>query len=299
VKAVITGGAGFIGSHIARRLDQLGWSVVAIDDLSGGRRSNVPASCALDILDVSAVEAVDRIARHAPDVVIHAAAQVSVARSMADPEEDWRVNVVGMKRVIEAAKLAKSRVVFLSSGGAIYGDSDGATETSPPAPRSYYAVHKYVAERYLELSGLSHAIARIGNVYGPRQRADQEGGVVAIFVKALKAHATITVHGTGKQRRDFIHVSDVADAIVTLANTDRSGTWNVATGTSVSINELLSALQDAIGPARDIVMAPVRPGDLFTSRLSVDLIKQDFNWSPKVDLSAGVRLLDDRGGGVA
>jgi UDP-glucose 4-epimerase len=291
VRALVTGGAGFIGSHITDRLLRDGWTVSTLDDLSTGTAAAIPREVELDEVDVASSEAASVIARRAPDVVIHCAAQVSVARSMTDPDEDWRVNVLGTRQVIDGTRGAGARVVFLSSGGAIYGETDGASEDTLPAPKSYYATHKYVAERYLEFSGVSYANARLANVYGPGQRTDLEGGVVAIFANALRSGGEITVHGSGSQSRDFVHVSDVAEAVSMLAGSSRRGTWNIGTGLSVTVRELLSMLEGTFGAASRVIDGPPRDGDVRSSRLIVDRIRSDFGWTPRIELPTGLRML--------
>ena len=247
MKALVTGGAGFIGSHIAHRLVDDGWSVTVLDDLSTGEFDAVPTGAELVVRDVSDPSVVGDIGEIDPDIVVHAAAQTSVSRSMRDPWLDWRTNVQGTWNVIQGSRVADSqRFVFLSSGGAIYGDSDGATEDALPAPQSYYAIHKYVSERYVEFSGLSCSIARLANVYGPGQRGDHEGGVVAVFSEALQNGGDVTIYGSGKQSRDFIHVDDVVTALVCMIDSDKNGLWNVGTGSATSIIDLLHRLQDVI-----------------------------------------------------
>ena len=213
MRALVTGGAGFIGGHVVARLVRDGWETAVLDDFSSGSRDGVPPEAEVCEVDVADARATDEIVRLRPEVIVHAAAQVSVARSMVDPGEDWRVNVLGTQRVIEGARRVGARVVFLSSGGAIYGNTEGADEDALPSPMSYYAVHKYVAERYLALSGVSYAIARLANAYGPGQRAGLEGGVVAVFAEALASGEPITIHGSGDQRRDFVHVDDIVEAL--------------------------------------------------------------------------------------
>ena len=257
----------------------------------GGRAEAVPEGIDLEIVDIGSLRVVDAIAGHQPDVVVHAAAQVSVARSMADPDGDFRINVNGTKLVLEGARRSGARIVFLSSGGAIYGESDGADEASLPAPKSYYGVHKYLAERYIELSGLGFAIARLSNVYSPGQRSDLEGGVIAIFAESLQSNGRITIDGTGDQRRDFVHVSDVTRALVRLAQHDGVGTWNVASGESVSIRGLLRILEAEFGAADQVAQGPARSGDVFNSRLRIDRIGADVGWKPAISLDAGIRDL--------
>jgi UDP-glucose 4-epimerase len=294
LRVVVTGGAGFIGSHTARLFKSNDWDVVVVDDLSGGNPNAVPAGVPIAVVDVGTEEVVGAIVGHHPNVVLHAAAQVSVARSMADPDEDFRTNVLGTKFVLEAARQSGARLVFVSSGGAIYGDADGADESFLPAPKSYYGVHKYLAERYAELSGVDFAVARLSNVYGPGQRAGLEGGVVAIFAEALQAGRAITIDGGGEQRRDFVHVADVARALVDLSEFDGRGVWNVGSGTSVSIGELLAVLEAEFGSARELHHGPSRPGDVFHSRLRIDRIAADVGWAPEIALEVGVRDLRDQ-----
>jgi UDP-glucose 4-epimerase len=180
------------------------------------------------------------------------------------------------------------RFVFLSSGGAVYGEADGAAETWLPRPASPYGIHKLAAEGYVATSGLSYGIARLANVYGPRQRSDLEGGVVAIFCERLAAGLPITIFGTGEQSRDFVYVRDVAEATVLIATTERDGTWNVSTGQGTSVNALLyelSALTD--GPV-GVSHAPARPGDVVVSRLSSALIGSELGWEPRYSLPEGL-----------
>ena len=222
-------------------------------------------------------------------VVIHAAAQVSVAASMGDPTLDLAVNVIGTANVLAGARAAGvKRFVFLSSGGGVYGEADSADEMTVPRPKSYYGSHKYLGERYVELSGLPYANARLANVYGPRQRSDLEGGVVSIFTERLCGGKPITVNGTGEQSRDFVHVYDVVDALLVMANSDRDGTWNVGTGRTTTINELVSLLEGEFERAADVEYGPSRPGDVERSWLSVDAIRDNLGWSARYGLTEDV-----------
>lgn len=291
MSVLVTGGAGFIGSHIVDTLIARGEQVVVLDDLSGGSRDNLPPGVPIVEIDVAGPESARMIADLHPRAVIHAAAQVSVAHSMSDPARDRDVNVVGTANVLEGAKGAGcQRVIFISTGGAIYGETSGASETAMPHPQSYYSAHKYLAERYFELSGLSYGIARLANVYGPRQRSDLEGGVVSIFSERLRAGEPIVIQGSGEQYRDFVYVADVVSAVLAMLDSQLDGTWNVATGSRTTILELLAALEARITPATAIRHEASRPGDLFASRLINDQIRQDLGWQPCFDLAAG---LDD------
>src|SRR5829696_8774040 len=246
---LVTGGAGFIGSHLVDTLLAAGQEPVVLDNLASGDRENLPSGVRVVEMDIADAGVVEVIAELQPEVLIHAAAQVSVAVSMQDPHLDLAVNVEGTANVLEGAKAAGvRRFVFISSGGGVYGESDGADEATLPRPKSYYSAHKYLGERYVELSGLSYANARLANVYGTRQRSDLEGGAVAIFSERLRRGQPVLVNGTGEQRRDLIYVADVVDSLLTMARSNRDGTWNVGTGVSTSILELLHVLEKEIGP---------------------------------------------------
>jgi UDP-glucose 4-epimerase len=289
---LVTGGAGFIGSHLVAALSAAGLEVVVLDDFSGVSASNVPAGVRVVEADVSDPAVVDVIGGLAPRAVFHAAAQVSVALSAADPVRDRAVNVEGTENVISGSLAAGAgRLVFLSSGGAVYGDSDGASERTLPAPASYYGAHKYLAERYVELSGLSFAIARLANVYGPGQRSDLEGGVVSIFLERLLAGEPITVNGTGEQSRDFVYVEDVVQALMTMLHHHTEGTWNVGTGVSTSVAGLLEGLQLELGTNAAPFHAPPRAGDVRSSRFDVDLIDRDLGWTSGYSLTDGLRRM--------
>lgn len=290
---LVTGGAGFIGSHVVDRLHTGGARVVVLDDLSGGDLANLPAGIAIIRADIADPDSVAQIIEARPNAIIHAAAQVSVPRSMADPARDRAINLLGTANVIAAAEAAgNARVVFLSTGGGIYGETlEPATEESLPRPKAYYSVHKYAAERYLELAGLPYAIARLANVYGPRQRTDLEGGVVAIIAQRLLAGSPITIYGSGEQRRDFVHAYDVADALIAMLRSGQNGMWNVGTGQATTINELLAAAEGVFGPAVAIEREPTRAGDVFSSCLSADKIAAELGWRPALSLADGLRTL--------
>ena len=286
---LVTGGAGFIGSHIVDALLASGEDPVVLDNFATGSRSNLPEGVRVVEADVADAGVVDVIAGLGVKTVIHAAAQVSVASSMGNPGLDLAVNVEGTANVLAGARAAGAeRFVFLSSGGGVYGEADGADEDTMPRPKSYYSAHKYLGERYVEFSGLSYANARLANVYGPRQRTDLEGGVVAIFAEKLRSGSPIVINGTGEQSRDFVHVADVVSALLVLAQSRRNGTWNVGTGEASSVLDLLRALEAEIGPATEVRHGPPRPGDVKDSRLSVDRIREELGWSPRYDLTAGV-----------
>ncbi len=286
---LVTGGAGFIGSHLVDGLLRSGEEPVVLDNLVSGDRSNLPRGVILVEVDVADPKAVGVIADLQPDAVIHAAAQVSVAASMQDPGLDLAANVQGTANVLAGARTAGcDRFVFVSTGGGIYGESDGADEATLPRPKSYYGAHKYLGERYVEFSGLSYSIARLANVYGARQRSNLEGGVVAIFTERLNSEQPILINGTGEQRRDLVYVGDVVNALLTMVQSDRNGLWNVATGRSTSILDLLRNLEAQIKPAVQVRHGPSRLGDVNDSRLSIGLIEEDLGWRPEYDLAMGI-----------
>lgn len=294
---LVTGGAGFIGSHLVDQLVRVGARAIVLDDFSSGDVANLPAGVEVIRADIADAQTIDAIAAARPDAIVHAAAQVSVPRSMADPDRDRAVNLVGTEHVIAGAKASgEARLVFVSTGGGIYGETpEPATEQTLPRPKAYYSIHKYAAERYLELSGLPYAIARLANVYGPRQRSDLEGGVVAILAERLAAGLPITIYGTGEQRRDFVHVSDVVRALLAMVQTRQDGLWNVGTGTMTTVNELLRETEGVFGPATAVERVASRPGDVFQSCLAVDAIRRDLGWTPSISLAEGLHTLAPSG----
>lgn len=292
-RVLVTGGVGFIGSHVVDRLLAAGATPVVLDDFSGGNRANLPPGVEVIEADVADPATADRVAAAAPVAVVYAAAQVSVPRSLADPARDRAVNLLGTAHVIEGARRAGERkVVFLSTGGGIYGETvEPADEECLPRPKAFYSVHKWAAERYLELSGLPYAIARLANVYGPRQRSDLEGGVVAIFAERLAAGEPISVYGNGGQRRDFVHVDDVTAAILAMLGSRTHGMWNVGTGRATTIDELLAAAERVCGAAAEVTRHPAHAGDVFSSCLAVGKIERELGWRPTVSLDVGLRTL--------
>ena len=293
-RAVVTGGAGFIGSHIADRLIELGYDVLVVDDLSTGSRANVPQAAHLEDLDV-ADPAVERLlGQWRPAVIVHCAAQVSVASSVLDPARDARSNVLGTIGTVRAAVAGECQsFVYVTTGGALYGQPRyvPCDEEHPIEPISPYGLSKWTGERYLDLLApetTRRVVRRLANVYGPRQRSDGEGGVVAIFAERMRRGQPVEIHGDGLQTRDFVYVSDVADAVVAAVNASRSTTVNIATGRAVSVLDLFAALASIAGYSERPAFVAARAGDVRHSRLAIDRAAHELGWAPRTRLEAGL-----------
>jgi UDP-glucose 4-epimerase len=287
VRALVTGGAGFIGSHLVDALVARGDHVTVVDDLSTGRREYVNPSARLLEHDVREPFETDA------DTVFHLAAQADVGTSVERPGYDAEVNVVGTVNVLEASRRSGATVVFSSTGGAIYGDVDGpALEGSPLRPVSPYGIAKLAAEAYVEGWGRIHGARgvalRFANVYGPRQSSALEGGVVAIFLERMAAGDETVVFGDGGQTRDFVHVDDVVRALVLAAG--RTGdVFNVGTGVETSVNRLHELCREISGAASPARHGPPRPGDARRSVLDVSRAAEALGWSPQIALREGLR----------
>jgi UDP-glucose 4-epimerase len=291
VRALVTGGAGFIGSHVVEALLARGDQVTVLDNLATGKRENVAAGAALHEGDIRTdADAVFDAAR--PELCVHLAAQADVGTSVARPELDADVNVLGTLRVLEAARRHGAQVVFTSTGGAIYGECERpALEDDPRRPLSPYGTSKLAGEEYLatwnRLHGTRHVTLRLANVYGPRQLAKLEGGVVAIFMERLAAGDAPQIFGDGEQTRDFVYVGDVVQAIL-AATRAGGGVFNVGTGVETSVNALFEACRRVAGAEADADHAPARPGDLVRSVLDPGLAERELGWRAEHDLERGL-----------
>jgi UDP-glucose 4-epimerase len=305
MKCLVTGGAGFIGSNLVDALLARGDEVTVVDDLSTGRRANLDGGFAagaelveLDIRDAAGLAALADEKR--PETVFHLAAQIDVRKSLEDPAFDAAVNVGGTANVLDAARGAGSgRVVFVSTGGAIYGEGEGQQlpldESTAIAPLSAYGQSKYAAEGYLalyeRLYGLSTMALRLGNVYGPRQDPLGEAGVIAIFCGLLSSGGRPTVYGDGTQTRDYIYIGDVVAAALAGASSTATGPINIGTGIETNVLELAEAL-GRLGGAESFEpeFAPPRTGEVQRITLDASRAERELGWRPGVSLDEGLRL---------
>jgi UDP-glucose 4-epimerase len=291
VRVLVTGGAGFIGSHVTDALVAREDEVVVVDSLVTGKRENVPAAVTLEVRDVRE-PLTDLADELRPEAIIHLAAQVDVRVSVERPAEDADVNVVGTVRVLEAALRVGAQVVFSSTGGVIYGECDGpVTEDAPLRPESPYGAAKLAGEEYLRtfnrLHGSTHVALRYGNVYGPRQDPHGEAGVVAIFLGALKRGEPPRIFGDGYQIRDYVYVGDAARAALAAIGQD-GGVFNIATGTETSVLELFGLCRAVSGSSLDAVHAEARPGELQRSSLDVERAAAELGFRAMVGLEDGL-----------
>jgi UDP-glucose 4-epimerase len=291
VQAVVTGGAGFIGSHVAEALLARGDEVHVLDDFSHGKPSNIPEGARVHEGDIrrDANTIFDDVE---PELCFHLAAQADVRVSVERPDHDADVNVIGTIQVLDTARRHGTKIVFSSTGGAIYGECDGpAPEDHARLPLAPYGTSKLAGEEYLatynRLYGTSHVSLRYGNVYGPRQDPHGEAGVVAIFMNLLREGGTPKIFGDGRQTRDYVYVGDVVAA--TLAAVENTGgVFNVGTGRETSVLDLYARIQRASGVRREPEFAPPRAGELQRSVLDPSLAKRDLGWEPKQSLDDGL-----------
>jgi len=291
MRAIVTGGAGFIGSHVVDALLARGDEVHVLDDLSAGKQERVAGGAVLHVADVRAPDEVFDAVR--PDAVLHLAAQANVRTSVERPDHDAEVNVLGTLRILEAARRHGAKIVFSSTGGAIYGECDGrAAETAERRPLAPYGTSKLCGEEYLatwnRLHGTSHVSLRLGNVYGPRQDPHGEAGVVAIFMGALREGDTPKIYGDGRQTRDYVYVADVVGAILAALERDSGGVLNVGTGVETSVLELYDAVRRMTGIEREPTLVPARVGELQRSVLDISLAARELGWRPQRSLDEGI-----------
>ena len=296
MKVLVTGGAGFIGSHITDRLIEAGVEVVVLDDLSSGKRDSVHPRARFYQADIASDRIRDIFERERFDCLDHHAAQMNVRRSVDDPVFDARVNILGSLNLLQAAvATGVKKVVFASTGGAIYGEqlSFPADETHQTNPMSPYGVAKLAVEKYLAfyeaVYGLPYVALRYANVYGPRQDPHGEAGVVAIFSERLLRAEPAVINGDGEQTRDFIYVDDVVRANVLAVTTDLRGTYNVGTGLETSVNTLYAMLAKHANAALTAHHGPPKAGEQRRSVLDCRRLQMATAWRPEVCLDEGLR----------
>mgnify|MGYP006290225175 CR=1 FL=1 len=291
---LVTGGAGFIGSHVVEQLLARGDDVLVIDDLSKGRRENVPAQVPIHCVDIADAAALREIDLPPLDAVVHCAAQSSVVVSTEDPARDLAVNVLGTINLLDVCTAHMCPMAFTSTGGAIYGEEAArpTPETAITEPGAPYGASKAAAEIYIRLwardAGIPHAILRLGNVYGPRQRGDGEAGVVAILAERLKEGSPMTLFGHGDPTRDYVHVADVARALIASIGT--AGTFNIATGRETSVRDVYRLVRSAIpeSSSPEPELAPLRPGELHASCLDITRARDMLGWQPTIAVEDGI-----------
>lgn len=295
MRVVVTGGAGFIGSHVVDAFVDYGDDVLVVDDLSSGTRDNVNAGAELAEVDVAdATKLSGRLDEFGPQLICHLAAQASVTVSVTNPELDFASNVRGTFNVCQIAAATGARVIFASTGGALYGNSAPipTPESHFPEPLSPYGASKLAGEAFVATQarslGLAHVVLRLGNVYGPRQSPHGEAGVVAIFSDRLISARAPIVYGHGKPTRDYIHVTDVCRAFTLAAETGATGTFNVGHGKEVSVLELLDVLQRAAGTNLEPQLEALRPGELDRSAIDSRAAAKALGWHAEIPFEDGL-----------
>jgi UDP-glucose 4-epimerase len=300
MRILVTGGAGFIGSHLVDRLIQEGHEVSIVDDLSTGKKKNINPKAAFFKLDILSPK-VERVFKKArPEAMFHHAAQMDVRRSVKDPIFDGQVNILGTVNLLEhAIKAGTKRVIFASSGGAIYGEQDyfPAREDHPQRPVSPYGISKLAGEHYLYYYGRTYGLQwtslRYANVYGPRQDPFGEAGVVAIFTLKLLQNEQPVINGTGKQTRDYVAIDDVVEANMTVLNNGLTETFNVGTGRETSVNQLFRMLAEAMGSPIKERYGPERRGEQLRSCLDAAKLARAAEWEPRTSLPDGLKRTVD------
>ena len=294
-RILVTGGAGFIASHISDALLERGNEVHVLDDLSGGKLENVPDAAVFHEMDIRSEETAELFESVGFDVLMHCAAQMDVRRSVADPSFDADVNLRGLLNLMESGRHNYlKKVVFASTGGAIYGDPDYVPqdEEHPLRPLSPYGIAKLSSEHYLEFYhhtyGIDFVSLRFGNVYGPRQNPHGEAGVVAIFTERLLVGAPVFINGDGNQTRDYVFVEDVVRANMLALDHPGSGIFNIGTAIETDVNELFRIIRDEIDPTYKERHADAKPGEQMRSVLSFEKARAELGWEPEVDVRDGL-----------
>ena len=296
MKILVTGGAGFIGSHVVDHFIDAGHELAVVDNLSSGKRENINPKASFHEVDIGSERLEDVFEHEKPDVVDHLAAQMDVTRSVTDPRFDAMTNVVGIINVLERCVAhGIKRLIFSSTGGAIYGSAKDypATEQTAPEPLSPYAVSKFAGEEYIKLyhriHGLDYVILRYTNVFGPRQAAHGECGVCAVLTELMLAGKQPVLYGFGEPTRDYVYVGDVARANVAVLDAGDNNTFNICSGKPTTVLEIFEALKEITAFEQEPLLKPLRPGEAERSLCTHDKATQVLGWQPKVGLLEGLR----------
>jgi len=293
-KVLVTGGAGFIGSHVVDKFILKGYNVVVVDNLSTGDPKNLNKRAKIHEVDITSPELNRIFLQERPDYVVHQAAQIDVQKSLADPLYDARVNIIGTLNILECSRKIGVKKLVYASSAALYGDPEylGIDEQHRAYPMSNYGVSKYTPEHYLRvydgLYGLSYVVLRYANVYGPRQLATGEGGVISIFINRMLNNKPPVVFGDGKQTRDFIYVEDVAEANLKAVEGDSKGVYNISTNKQTSVNQLVELLKGIIKTDVEPVYKAPRAGDIRHSFLDNTKAVKELKWKPRTTLYEGL-----------
>ena len=299
-RVLVTGGAGFVGSHLVDRLVDDGWEILVLDDLSSGRISRLAGArrrgaVTVHKIDIRSEGLMSAVGRFSPDLVFHLAAQTSVPASVTDPRLDADINITGTVNLLEAAGLADVKRLVFTSTVAVYGRETTlpAREVSPPRPESPYGISKKVVEDYLEFwkqqRGLDYAVIRPSNIYGPRQDPTGEAGVVAVFSRACLDRRRPTIFGSGTDTRDYVYVDDAVDALMRAAEVGGGGTYNVGTGIETTTKQVFRAVARQARFGGSPVDGPPRPGDIPRSVLDWSLAREELGWQPFTTFEDGIR----------
>jgi UDP-glucose 4-epimerase len=297
MKILVTGGAGFIGSHVVDTYVAAGFEVIVVDDLSTGRLSNLNPEVTFYKLDIRSPRLSEVFKKEKPDFINHHAAQMDVRRSVLDPLFDANVNILGTINLIECAKKYQvKRFIYISTGGAVYGEPEylPCDESHPINPICQYGISKHTVEHYLFLYqqnyGLDYVVIRYPNVYGPRQDPGGEAGVVAIFTRAMLRDEQVTINGDGEQARDFVYVKDCAQANLLALRTEKPNTiYNIGCGQATTVNEIFTLLKKTTGYPREAIYGPAKVGETRRIFLSADKARRELKWMPTVDLESGLK----------
>jgi len=295
-KILVSGGAGFIGSHLVDKLIEIGHQVVVIDNLSTGKKENLNSKAKFYELDICDSQVSQIFQEEKPEIVFHLAAQIDVRKSVEDPIQNAKVNISGTLNILEnCRKISVKKFIFTSSGGAIYGDTDTipTAETHLENPESPYGITKLTVEKYLcfyqRTFGLNYTVLRLANVYGPRQSSKGEGGVIAIFCDKMLKGEKVTINGDGQQTRDFIYIGDVVKAAILAMEKEKSGVYNIATGIETNINEIFRKIKELTDCSCEQIHASAKLGEQKRSCLDFSQAKEELNWQPKYDLEQGLK----------